>query len=71
MFWLGWLSILGLPFFMTFEQQILKLSEEAVTCGSDEEAIQLTQRLQVLMHSRVEEVRGNLITLQPIGPTGI
>jgi hypothetical protein len=56
---------------MTFEQQILKLSEEAVTCGSDEEAIQLTQRLQVLMHSRVEEVRGNLITLQPIGPTGI
>jgi len=48
---------------MTFEEHILKLCKEAVTCKSEAEAIELALQTQALMHERIEELRGNLITL--------
>ncbi len=56
---------------MTFEQQIMKLCEEAVACKSEQRAIELAREMQALMHSRIEELRVHLITLPPLGPTNI
>ncbi len=54
-----------------FEEQISALCQEVIACKSEEQAIELARRIQSLMHARIEELRGNLITLPPIGPTGI
>ena len=56
---------------MTFEQQILSLCEEAVACESEEEAMEIARHIQALLHARIEELRGNLISLPPVGPAGI
>ena len=56
---------------VNFEEQIIALCEEVITCKSEEQAIELVRRMQSLMHTRIEELRGKLITLPPIGPTGI
>ncbi len=56
---------------MTFEQQITKLCSEAIACKSEEEAVELVREIQTLMHKRIEELRGNLITLPPLGPTNV
>lgn len=53
---------------MTFEDQINQLAEEAIRCTSEAQAIELIHKIQALMHARIESVRGNLITLPPIGP---
>jgi hypothetical protein len=52
---------------MTFKNQIKKLAAKAIACTSEEEAVEKVQRMQVLMHTRVEEVRNNLITLSALG----
>jgi hypothetical protein len=56
---------------VNFEEQIIQLCEEVIACKSEEQAIELTRRIRSLMHTRIEELRGKLITLPPIGPTGI
>lgn len=56
---------------MNFEEQIAQLCEEAIACKSEEQAVELVRRLQALMHTRIEQLRGNLINLPPIGPTSI
>ena len=53
---------------MTFEDQINKLAGEAVACTSEEQAVVLARRMQVLMHERIEALRENLITVPPVGP---
>ena len=53
---------------MTFEQEIGKLCLEVIACTSDQEAVELTRRMQGLMHKRIQEVRGNLMTLPSLGP---
>jgi hypothetical protein len=52
---------------MTFEQQIMKLCEEVIACHSEREAIELTRRMQLLMHARIEELRNNLSNLPLLG----
>lgn len=53
---------------MTFEDQINRLAEEVIHCTSEEQAIELTRRMQALMHARIESLRENLITVPPVGP---
>lgn len=53
---------------MTFEDQINQLADEAIRCTSEEQAIELTRRMQALMHARIESLRENLITVPPVGP---
>jgi hypothetical protein len=56
---------------MNFDEQIMCLCQEAIACKCEADAVELARRMQALMHGRIEELRGNLITLPPIGPTGI
>lgn len=56
---------------MNFEEQITQLCEEVIACESEEQAVELVRRLQVLMHTRIEQLRENLMNLPPIGPTSI
>jgi len=52
---------------MTFEDQISKLAEEAVSCTSEEQAVELTHRLQVLMHRRIESLREDVTAMASVG----
>jgi hypothetical protein len=52
---------------MTFEQCITKLCEEAIACENEKEAIAVARRIQVLMHARTAELRGNLNNLPLLG----
>jgi hypothetical protein len=54
--------------FMTFEERVRQLCDHVATSGSETEAIELARQLQSLMHERVEEVRGNLLTMPLLGP---
>jgi hypothetical protein len=56
---------------VTFEEQITSLCEEAAACKSEEVAVELARRAQNLMRARVNELRGNLITLQRVARTEI
>ena len=56
---------------MTFEQQIHKLCEEAIACRCEDDAIAVTRRIQMLMHARIEELRGNLSNLPLLGDTAL
>jgi hypothetical protein len=56
---------------MTFEQRMGKLCKDAVASESEQEAVEILRQMQELMHNRIEELRGNLITLPPVGPTTI
>lgn len=53
---------------MTFEDQIRELAEEAVSCISEKQAVELIRSLQVLMHHRIESLRKNLTSLRAVGP---
>jgi hypothetical protein len=53
---------------MTFEERVRHLCNQVATSGSETEAIQLARQLQSLMHERVEELRGNLLTMPLLGP---
>lgn len=46
---------------MNFEQEILRLCEEAVACRSEAGAAELARQVQSLMHARIEQLRGNLV----------
>jgi hypothetical protein len=48
---------------MTFEERVRDLCEQAARSTSETEGIELARQLQVLMHDRVEELRGNLLTM--------
>lgn len=56
---------------MNFEEQINQLCTEAIACKSEEKAVELARRMQSLVHARIEELRSNLVTLPPVGPTGL
>lgn len=56
---------------MNFDEQIVKLCEELIACKSEARAVELARLMQELMHARIEELRSNLITLPPLGPTRI
>lgn len=45
---------------MNFEQEIRRLCEEAVSCTSEAGAAELAKQAQVLIHARIEQLRGNL-----------
>lgn len=45
---------------MNFDQEIIRLCEEAVACKSEAGAAELARQAQVMMHARIEELRGNL-----------
>ena len=45
---------------MNFEQEIRRLCEEAVSCKSEAGAAELAKQAQVLIHARIEQLRGNL-----------
>jgi hypothetical protein len=53
---------------MTFQESVRELCEHAAACNSDIEAIGLVRQLQSMMHERVEELRGNLLTMPSLGP---
>lgn len=53
---------------MTFEDQIIRLAEEAIACTSEEQSVELVRRMKALMHERIEALRDNLITVPPVGP---
>ena len=53
---------------MTFEERVREMCEQAAACGSEIEAIGLVRQLQSMMHERVEELRGNLLTMPSLGP---
>ena len=46
-----------------FETRILELCEELISCDTDEGQIELAREMRVLLHERLEEIRGNLIVL--------
>jgi hypothetical protein len=54
---------------MTFEECIRELCEQAAACASETGAVELARQLRSLMHERVEELRGNLLTMPLFGPT--
>ena len=45
---------------MEFEQEIIRLCEEAVACKSEAGAAELARQVQCLIHGRIEQLRGNL-----------
>ena len=47
-------------FYMNFDQEIIRLCEEAVACKSEAGAAELARQAQTMMHARIEELRGNL-----------
>ena len=49
----------------------MKLCKEAIACESEKRAVELAREMQALMHKRVENLRQNLITLPPLGPTNM
>ena len=53
---------------MTFEERVRLLCDRVATSDSESEAIELARQLQSLMHERVEELRGNLLTMPLFGP---
>jgi hypothetical protein len=53
---------------MTFEERVRELCKQVATCNSEIEAIGLVRQLQSLMHERVQELRGNLLTMPSLGP---
>lgn len=48
---------------MTFEERVRDLCERVARSTSETEAIELARQLQILMHDRVEELRGKLLTM--------
>jgi hypothetical protein len=56
---------------MTFEQQIHELCQEAIACQSEEDAVSVAKRIQVLMHARIEELRSNISSLPLLGDTAL
>ena len=46
-----------------FETRILELCEELMSCESEEGQIELARKMRILVHQRIEELRGNLIIL--------
>ena len=55
---------------MSFEQQIEELRQRIAISQSDEEAAQLARQMRILLHGRIEELRGNvnrlsLLTAEP------
>jgi hypothetical protein len=48
---------------MTFEERIQALGQEAVACNRGQEAVDVTRRIQMLMHGRIGQVRAKLETL--------
>lgn len=46
--------------YMEFEQEIIRLCEEAVACKSEAGATELARQVQCLIHGRIEQLRGNL-----------
>lgn len=45
---------------MEFEQEIIRLCEEAVACKSEAGAAELARQVQYLIHGRIEQLRENL-----------
>ena len=56
---------------VTFEEHIRKLCADVAACNSGDEAVELIRTVQALIHTRIEALRSNLITVPPIGPTQI
>lgn len=56
---------------VNFEEQITQLCQELIACKSEVKAVELARLVQSLMHTRIEDLRSNLVTLPPTGPTGI
>jgi hypothetical protein len=54
---------------MTFEERVRQLCEQAAAAGSETEAIELARQAQSLIHDRIEELRGNLLTMPSLGST--
>lgn len=50
-------------YYMNFEQEILRLCEEAVACKSELGGAELARQAQALMHARIEGLRGNLTAM--------
>lgn len=45
---------------MDFQKPIQELCQEIIACQSEEEAVKLTRRLKILLHDRIEELRGTV-----------
>jgi hypothetical protein len=43
-----------------FEARIRELSEELANCTDTERALKIAEELQVLIHERIEQLRGNV-----------
>jgi hypothetical protein len=52
---------------MNFEERIKTLCEEAIACKCEEDAVAVARQIQLLMHSRIEELRANINHLQLLG----
>ena len=46
-----------------FDIRILELCKELLSCKSNEGQIELAREMRILVHERIEELRGNLIIL--------
>jgi hypothetical protein len=53
---------------MDFENHIRELCQEILTCQTEEEAVDLTRRMQELLHRRIEDLRSNVSTA-PLFPS--
>jgi len=48
---------------MSFERKIRNLCEQIIACNDETEAVVLIRQLQIILHERIEQVRGKLIVL--------
>ena len=53
---------------MTFEDQVNKLAEEAISCTSEEQAVELIRFVASVDAPRIESLCKNLTSLRAVGP---
>lgn len=63
------LLVLGTPMSASssFEKEVKELCKQIVACGTEQEAIELARNLRVLLHERVEHLRGNVLPIDADG----
>ena len=47
----------------SFEERVQDLCKQVTACETDTEAVELVRQLQLVLHERIEHLRGNLRTL--------
>ncbi len=52
---------------MALDKRMRELCEQVLTCTNDPNALTLLEELRTALHIHIEEVRGKVIVLPPLG----